>query len=178
MAIASRQLSRLKQQRQDLKAQQQRLKRETETLKAQEQTLKRQEQKLKDLLSTIESRKQTTPQKEPSTLNSLLPSLKSQNTTKDITNKPNYVIVRGLGDYPIGSRVPINITALNKYNSEVGFIYAGGIKLSTHDVERMSLYEQLPGGLFVQNALPLETWPAYEGDAAGTGGGADQLSLT
>jgi hypothetical protein len=87
MAIASRQISRLKQQRQELKAQEQTLKSETETLKRETETLKRQEQKLKDLLSTIESRKQTTPQKEPSTLNSLLLSLKSQNMNKATENE-------------------------------------------------------------------------------------------
>ena len=93
MAIASRQLSRLRQRTQELKAQEQTLKRETEMLKAQEQTLQRetarqvsrlqsetetlkaQEQKLKNLLSIIESEKPKTPKKENFTLNSLRSSL-------------------------------------------------------------------------------------------------------
>lgn len=88
MAIASRQLSRLRQRTQELKAQEQTLQRETEALKAQEQalkheteTLKAQEQALqhetemlKNLLSTIESEKPKTSKKEHITLNSLLSS--------------------------------------------------------------------------------------------------------
>jgi chromosome segregation ATPase len=92
MAIASRQLSRLRQRTQQLKAQEQTLQRETETLKAQEQalkseteTLKAQEQTLqhetemlKNLLFTIESEKPTTPKKEHITLNSLLSSNRTE----------------------------------------------------------------------------------------------------
>lgn len=99
MAIASRQLSRLRQRTQALKAQEQALKaqeqalqretetlkaqeqtlrRETETLKAQEQTLQRETEMLKNLLSTIESEKPTTPKKEHITLNSLLSSNKTE----------------------------------------------------------------------------------------------------
>jgi len=99
MAIASRQLSRLRQRTQELKAQEQALQRETEMLKAQEQTLQRetetlkaQEQTLqhetkmlKNLLFTIESEKPTTPKKEHFTLNSLLPSL-DQNKIEDTTD--------------------------------------------------------------------------------------------
>ena len=92
MAIASRQLSRLRQRTQELKAQEQTLQRETEALKVQEQalkheteTLKAQEQALqhetemlKNLLSTIESEKPTTPKKEHITLNSLLSSNRTE----------------------------------------------------------------------------------------------------
>jgi chromosome segregation ATPase len=92
MAIASRQLSRLRQRTQELKAQEQTLQRETEALKVQEQalkheteTLKAQEQALqhetemlKNLLFTIESEKPTTPKKEHITLNSLLSSNRTE----------------------------------------------------------------------------------------------------
>jgi chromosome segregation ATPase len=106
MAIASRQLSRLRQRTQELKAQEQTLQRETETLKretemlkretemlkvqeqalksetetlkAQEQTLKHETEMLKNLLFTIESEKPTTPKKEHITLNSLLSSNRTE----------------------------------------------------------------------------------------------------
>lgn len=92
MAIASRQLSRLRQRTQELKAQEQALQSETEMLKAQEQTLKRETEMLKareqtlqhetemlkNLLFTIESEKPTTPKKEHITLNSLLSSNRTE----------------------------------------------------------------------------------------------------
>jgi chromosome segregation ATPase len=99
MAIASRQLSRLRQRTQELKAQEQTLQRETETLKretetlkaqeqalksetetlkAQEQTLQHETEMLKNLLFTIESEKPTTPKKEHITLNSLLSSNRTE----------------------------------------------------------------------------------------------------
>jgi len=190
MAIASRQLSRLrhrtqelKAQEQDLKAQEQELKmqelalqRETETLKAQEQKLKRQEQMLENLLFTIESRKPTTPKKEPFTLNSLLLSLKSQNTIKDITNESQSVTVRGLGRYPVGPPITITDIANNylievtsmKYNSQFESLLSKYVF-----VERTSRYEHPLGGRFFQNASPQETSSACEGDAASTGPAAD-----
>jgi len=78
MAIASRQLSRLRQRTQELKAQEQTLKRETELLKAQEQALQHETEMLKNLLFTIESEKPTTPKKEHITLNSLLSSNRTE----------------------------------------------------------------------------------------------------
>ncbi len=108
MAIASRQLSRLRQRTQELKAQEQTLQRETETLKreteilkaqeqalksetetlkAQEQTLQHETEMLKNLLFTIESEKPTTPKKEHITLNSLL----SSNRIEDMTNKSGFI---------------------------------------------------------------------------------------
>jgi len=106
MAIASRQLSRLRQRTQELKAQEQTLKRETEllkaleqalkseterlkaqeqtlqheteTLKAQEQTLQHETEMLKNRLFTIESEKPSTPKKEHITLNSLLSSNRTE----------------------------------------------------------------------------------------------------
>jgi len=99
MAIASRQLSRLRQRTQELKAQEQALQRETETLKretemlkaqeqalkretemlkAQEQALQNETEMLKNLSFTIESEKPTTPKKEHITLNSLLSSNRTE----------------------------------------------------------------------------------------------------
>ena len=54
MAIASRQLSRLRQRTQELKAQEQTLKRETELLKAQEQALKSETERLKAQEQTLQ----------------------------------------------------------------------------------------------------------------------------
>ena len=118
MAIASRQLSRLRHRTQELKAQEQELKmqelalqRETETLKAQEQKLKRQEQMLENLLFTIESRKPTTTKKEPFTLNSLLSSLKSQNMNEDTKNKFKYLAM-GLEGNRVGTILDRHILGL------------------------------------------------------------------
>ncbi|WP_411875012.1 hypothetical protein [Vulcanococcus limneticus] len=109
MAIASRQLSRLRQRTQELKAQEQALQSETEMLKAQEQTLKRETEMLKareqtlqhetemlkNLLFTIESEKPKTPKKEHFTLNSLL----SSNTIEDMTNKSGFININQ--HYPV-----------------------------------------------------------------------------
>ena len=58
MAIASRQLSRLRQRTQELKAQEQALQRETETLKRETEMLKAQEQALKSETETLKAQEQ------------------------------------------------------------------------------------------------------------------------
>jgi allophycocyanin alpha subunit len=116
MAIASRQLSRLRQRTQALKAQEQTLKRESETLKRETETLKAQEQKLqretemlKNLLSTIESEKPTTLKKEHFSLNSLL----SSNRIEDRTSKSSFINKnqrRSLAGFAVA---PVNATMTN-----------------------------------------------------------------
>ena len=129
MAIASRQLSRLRQRTQELKAQEQALKSETETLKAQEQTLQHETEMLKNLLFTIESEKSKTPKKENFTLNSLHSSL-GPKTREAIEGAIDNLFLQHKirnatiwqSGFPIGSPIPAEV-AMRVINKSRFIVY-------------------------------------------------------
>jgi hypothetical protein len=170
MAIASRQLSRLRQRTQELKAQEQTLQRETEMLKAQEQTLKRetetlkaQEQTLqhetemlKNLLFTIESEKSKTPKKENFTLNSLHSSL-GPKTREAIEGAIDNLFLQHKirnatiwqSGFPIGSLIPAEV-AMRVINKSRFIVYKSMLERlvdKTVTVQRRAVRDTLADAL-------------------------------